>query len=532
MSAALFAIGDFSGIQDYVLDVKTAGDQQASRLRARSFLLELFERAALFQLARRFDIADDDVLVRGGGGFTVRLPAGTDTGKLERLAADLQQRLWKETGGEVNFGLGWGGDTEEARGNLERRKRQPARSLLQRDKRWAIADGAGPLPDQGGCDVCGHSRGQQVRTEAEENPERICDICDRARRIGRNLTRWDWMRPAASPAGGDGDGDGGDGDGGGAVPALGVSFAAAPAGSEAAFRVSRWIPRRDDGRGALLFREIAECGRGDQRLGVLKAVVDDMGVRVGEIAGGDQTYGQLRQFSRALHTFFVDGLQDMLRQSYPLIYTIYAGGDDLLLVGPWDVVLDFVGDLQREFQAGPGQEYGITFSAGVHLAPYRAPIRHAVDQAEELLERAKGREGKNGCAALGALWRWDRHSAIIGDGKRLAEWVKQDGAGRGLLRRLLQLTEASGADPELRAARWSYQVARNLPPRRGETQAAAAAREWANGVLGFFDEPQGRYPAADKAARPAQGNRLKLVETAVSLRYARLATRCGGGDTE
>ena len=68
MSADLFAIGDFSGIQTYVLDVKTAGNEQARRLRARSFLLELFERAALFKLEQRFGVAADDVLVRGGGG--------------------------------------------------------------------------------------------------------------------------------------------------------------------------------------------------------------------------------------------------------------------------------------------------------------------------------------------------------------------------------------------------------------------------------------------------------------------------------
>ena len=135
MPATLFATGDFSGIQAYVLDVKTAGDEQARRLRARSFLLELFERAALFELERRFGVSDDDVLVRGGGGFTVRLPANTDTGELEQFAADMQQRLWRETCGEVQFALGWGrGQTESARTSLERQKRQPAR------KRWAVGD--------------------------------------------------------------------------------------------------------------------------------------------------------------------------------------------------------------------------------------------------------------------------------------------------------------------------------------------------------------------------------------------------------
>ena len=351
MRADLFAIGDFSGIQSYVLDVKTAGDEQARRLRARSFLLELFERAALFALRQRFGVADSDVLVRCGGGFTVRLPADADTGELERFAAGLQRQLWQETGGEVQFALGWGyGTTEKARDSLERQKRRPARSLLQRDNQWVIADAAGAgatLPSPGACDVCGHSRGPQVRTESDENRDKICAICCQAARIGNNLTRWDWMRPAAS----------GDGVGSGSVDveALGVKFTASRRETPDAFRVGRWIPRHADDRGALLFPEIAAKGCGDRRLAVLKADVDDMGVRIGAIAGSDDSLRRLRDFSRRLHNFFVDSIQDLLERSYPLLYTVYAGGDDLLLLGPWNIVLDFAGDLHREFQSGPGQ---------------------------------------------------------------------------------------------------------------------------------------------------------------------------------
>ena len=549
MSAELFAIGDFSGIQTYVLDVKTAGNEQARRLRARSFLLELFERAALFELEQRFGVATDDVLVRGGGGFTVRLPAEADTAELEQLAADLQHRLWQETGGEVQFALGWGyGTTEAARTSLEHKKRQPARSMLQKDGQWAIADGEGPaLPPPDGCDVCGHSRGSQVRTESEEKPDKFCGICEQAAQIGNRLTQWDWMRPDASGAGD--------------VSALGVSFAAVGRSAPDAFRVGRWVPRRDDGRGGLLFREIAARGRGDQRLGVLKADVDDMGLRVGEVAGSDGSLRRLRDFSSKLHQFFGEGIQDLLERSYRSIYTVYAGGDDLLLLGPWDIMLDFAGHLRSEFQSGPGSEFQsgpgseyhpLTFSAGVHLTHHSVPIRYGVDHAEELLERAKGQEGKNSCAALGTVWQWERHDAIIGDGKRLAGWVDEVAASRSLLHRLLQLA-VDGADTEgghptapgagrgaedkattraLRAARWSYQVARNLPERRGERAAAAELRAWAEGALRFFDEPQGFIPYNEQDELAMQENNRRLEETAASLRYALLATRSGRGDTE
>ena len=168
----------------------------------------------------------------------------------------------------------------------------------------------------------------------------------------------------------------------------------------------RYIPSSPGGE-PLTFEEIAAKSTGDRLLAILKADVDDMGVKVGQIAGQDSPegrhYEQLQSFSRSLHSFFVDRVQDMLKDSWPLIYTIYAGGDDLLLVGPWNVMLDFAGALDREFESGPGREYGpLTLSAGVALTPYHVPVRHSVGRGEELLEQAKGRKGKNSCAALGS----------------------------------------------------------------------------------------------------------------------------------
>ena len=101
MTDAIYLAGDFSGIQRFILQVKSAGKAQAKRLRARSFLVELVERAALWHVERRFHVADDDVLIRGGGGFLVRLERDTDRTQLERLEVDLQRMLWDEFGGEL-----------------------------------------------------------------------------------------------------------------------------------------------------------------------------------------------------------------------------------------------------------------------------------------------------------------------------------------------------------------------------------------------------------------------------------------------
>lgn len=45
---------------------------------------------------------------------------------IARLAADLQDMLWEQYGGQMQVSLGWAATPTEARAELERRKRVPA----------------------------------------------------------------------------------------------------------------------------------------------------------------------------------------------------------------------------------------------------------------------------------------------------------------------------------------------------------------------------------------------------------------------
>ena len=491
----MYLAGDFSGIQRFVLRVKTAGKAQAKRLRARSFLLELLEHAALWHVQKRFEVSEKDILIRGGGGFLVRISSTTDTARIDGLVADLQHMLWDEFAGQIQLAMGWATTPLDARARLERQKRKPAASVLQRDGGWVVERWSQPPLDRP-CEVCREFPGMEVIRDEDEEVVH-CQSCLEARKIGQELTRRDWMRA-----------------GHGALRILDVPFELLNSEQPGAQRIGRWIPRKTESHDPMTFEELSQRSRGDPRLAVLKADVDDMGLRVGEVANIDPSHRLLHSFSRDLHTFFGDRIQEMTSNRWPLIYTLYAGGDDLLMIGPWNVVLDFVGEVMREFQAGPACDYGcLTFSAGIALTPYRVPIRHSVERAEELLESAKGRPGKNRCAALGGDWTWERHGEIIHHGKMIAESVSSNGVARGLLHRLLKLVEASEpGERELRAVRWSYQIARNVPRPRGEAVTVSEFRRWAQDVLGYLE-----------------GEEQRTSEAAVSLRYALLATRSKTG---
>ncbi len=483
-----YVMGDLSGIQDYVLGVRAEGRGQAKRLRARSFRVELFEHAALTRVCVTFALPEEEVLVRGGGGFLVRTDGAVAPAELDELQSDLQRQLYEESWGEVRVSLGWGATVDEARRQLEHCKRRPWASVLLKGERWHRPALHRPEISPP-CPVCRHRRAPAKHGQEHGS----CPSCVESSRLGERLTEWNWLRPVRKPNGE-------------SITALGAHFEPGRSPRPGAFRVRRTIPRHPGTDIPLTFEELALAATGTSRLAVLKADVDDMGMRVTEILREDRTLRTLRIFSGELHSFFSDTIQDLLASSWATIYTLFAGGDDLLLIGPWNVVFDFAHALYDQFSdsKGPGGKYpGLTFSAGIALTPYRVPVRHAVERAEELLESAKLVPGKNTCCALDATWPWARHRTVVSDGKRLARAIGRGAVSRSLVQRLLKILEP-GFDPGMRAARWNYHVQRGPPGFQREL------RDWTDRVDNLMDDP---------------GNPGFLAQPAASIRYALLATR-------
>ncbi len=202
----------------------------------------------------------------------------------------------------------------------------------------------------------------------------------------------------------------------------------------------------------LTFGMLGELSRGYKRLSVLKADVDNLGTIFSQGLRQENTdrrsVSRLVMVSRLLDWFFKGVLQLLMKERYriyqdvnlcdqckkkairskeiewefedlledseipkPIFYffdhqesppcdqcrdrgTIpfyvgYAGGDDLLIIGPHDLLLQYVHDLRMEFHKYTGCNLQITFSAGMDLMHPHEPIVHGVHRAEEALERAK-----------------------------------------------------------------------------------------------------------------------------------------------
>jgi len=172
-------------------------------------------------------------------------------------------------------------------------------------------------------------------------------------------------------------------------------------------------------------------------LGVLKADVDSLGEAIAATLEREKSDGAqaMRRFSADLDQFFAVTLdQEKQRpqktgEQWELIYTVFSGGDDMLVVGPWNVVLDLAGHMRQLFEQSFGQAASnrdsanpLTISAGIAIIKPKYPIHFAAAQADELLDRAKGESApgadkpKDQCSALGHVWKWDDHDKIMNDG--------------------------------------------------------------------------------------------------------------------
>lgn len=257
-----------------------------------------------------------------------------------------------------------------------------------------------------------------------------------------------------------------------------------------------------------------EEGKGIKRLGVLRADVDWLGAAF--IAGLPKTYATLSRYaalSRSLAMFFKFIIKKICEKELPKgqkpfylfqdkgdaprnLHVVYAGGDDLFLVGAWDDLLEMAVDLRRTFDSYTNGK--LSFSAGLGLFSPSYPISRMADLTGELEDIAKSQEGKDHIVLWGSEWQYSQDGTsaeivtpcfswkdltenVAGEKlKFLVSHFRLDGisdtdenplpAGKSMLYKLLTLIP-QGKKSRFNLARFAYALAR-MEPDRNASEAA------------------------------------------------------------
>jgi len=182
-----------------------------------------------------------------------------------------------------------------------------------------------------------------------------------------------------------------------------------------------------------------------RRLGVLKADVDDLGAMLVHGLRDRRSAALTATMSESLSLFFGCWLDRICAEApyKDLVYVLYAGGDDLLIVGAWHVIPMLAERLASDFERYTGNNQAVHLSAGVTMVGGKEPLYAAIDGASAALKQAKShrkgeRQAKQAISMFDEVFDWARFRHVMGWQETLQS-MTASGAPSAVLVSLLQL---------------------------------------------------------------------------------------------
>lgn len=470
--------GDIPGIQDFVYTITSKG--AAKGLRGRSFFLQVLGDAVLRRILADLDLCTCNVVYNAGGNFMVLGPLEAMAKEaVERVRRQVNARLVEAIQGDTALVLEvmpvlpadlftpdrFKQVRDDSARQVAQAKNRPLRELANDWGTLFKPRGKGSAQS---CAVCRievdeyNSKPLERTGEVTEGVEtpRICYLCDSFAELARDIRYEDlWMaaterlelldtvvqlrngwedlltrmtgfhyRFSSKPAKAEG-------------IVLALNHPDFLGTGAQGFRLlanvtpkttdddiqylrekAKWeekdIPKEDDVRSFTLLAHAAATAGAIERVGVLRMDVDNLG-RVFSEGVHDLTLPRLSALSGALDLFFGGYLNVLVRnQSEKDLYVIYAGGDDLFIVGAWHHLPDLAEAIRNEFKAFTGDHPALSLSGGVTLEGAKFPLYRAAERAGEAEGQAKGYtrpnngHGKDALCFLGQTVGWEEWEVV------------------------------------------------------------------------------------------------------------------------
>jgi len=548
----LFA-GDLSGIQNYIFNVEKSHSKGVAKLfRARSFYLQMLTRSVIIEILDRLGLYPVAKIMDAGGKFFLLLPNTERIRKaLNEIDSEIQKFFIEKFKGELSLNCltdftltqqdfdlkRFPVIYEELIDRLDARKLRKFNQVIKLEEFSPVFRLDYSEYEDGNCAVCRRN----AATREMEGGLKLCEECyKQIKIIGARLPKREYAFIAFEKGSASSE----------TVSLFGnISmkfFRDTPRGDFLEiinFReygkfyhhpvagysptvteedIMRWRKDptiydslKEDSEGeiregdAKTFTMIAQKAQrlakdgfeGKDFLAAFKADVDNLGLifSIG-LLGNDEsepsilTISRLTSLSRMFNHFFSDYLVRLIGKDYPDLYLIFAGGDDLFLIGPWTDVLVFAETLTKKFKQYVCENPDIHLSAGIALAKHRYPVRSLVDVVEAQLERSKSykNEKKNAFTFLDVTAEWDIYPRLLEKGTWLDELVRAEGDKTvpvSFLNRLLRYTRMyrdfkNRNESRLRSGLYlslmRYDIARNLKdhPERKAFEEMAGDEFW------------------------------------------------------
>ena len=195
------------------------------------------------------------------------------------------------------------------------------------------------------------------------------------------------------------------------------------------------------------FKTLEEYADGSY-IGVLRMDVDGLGAR---FIQGFNSFEEYAAFSGKLSEFFDVILKDILSGYQDHLNIVYAGGDDLFVVGHWDKVIDFAADVHDRFDEHMAGN-PVTISGGLVIVGSKFPIAKSAElsgQAEDAAKKYRNGQ-KNAFSFLGECVGWGKEFDYVKATKdEMVHQVRDNGLSRGLLFQMMKYAAIASEGKDL-----------------------------------------------------------------------------------
>lgn len=398
--AHLLVAGDFSGIQKFIFEGLST--KNASKvLRAKSAYIQIMTRVAAYMLCDALDIDKKQILSSNAGKFELLSPncdAEAIAGVQKKLEIFFIGHFYGLSGISLVSAECIAEDFNDPQKYRALRETIGRRADAGKYRKFNLTEMPAlmaydpEITNQTLCRIC------NIRKTVNDQ----CAVCDSFVKLGEKLVNADVI----SIVKGDGE-----------IALTGgyaVSFQAAQdaveifdiskqsSGAYPSWALSSYV--NSENGAVTTFEKLASksCGgdseKGVKALAVLKADVDGMGDYIRDTDVTD-SYANFDMFSKSIDAFFSRHVPALMREKFPHSYTIFAGGDDLFLIGAWDEVIDLAREVETAFSRFV--KGALSISMGIIIVKPSTPIGYLAETSEAALEASKALDGKNGMTLFG-----------------------------------------------------------------------------------------------------------------------------------
>lgn len=570
----LLVSGDISGIQDFIYTILSKGALKT--LRGRSLYIDLLLEEFIDEYLEQIGLSRANVLYSGGGHFYILAPNIEDTKKaIDKLQAKMNRWLMENIGINLYLAIGIAECSannlmkSEAQGNLF----ATVNKKLKDDKTIRYSKDEDFLEyifnvekeedtAKKECNICHNLVDKLWKYNSDE--EIACEFCLNLYKLGQDILTQDLVFVISEEKI----------DGGIKIFGKDKDLYLYAVNIEDIDMFKGKILRiysknnllendlairlyladysaKNENDEVMTFDDLAKSScktdKGIKRLGVLRLDVDDLGIAFssGFVSDKDKIEDNLRyatlsryaDLSKDISMFFkvainkicagdLTGCVDFEEKAFNIfgiakapkrkVNIIYAGGDDLFLVGAWDEVLEVAIDINRAFKQFTNGK--LTLSAGMAMFSPTYPISKMAEIAGLLVQMSKNRKDKNSIALFGMetnlkangqleckhIYTWADFEMKVCKEKMnyLLARLSFDGdkfnklsVGKSLIYRLMDLIQLADED-KLNIARFAYVLARMQPKQDKDEQKRKVYEDFVSNMYQWINNNEDKKQLA------------------------------------